>query len=177
MIWSPYSSLIIAIDALAASVLILLMLRKRKPVTLPADRYDALSKGGGMLTWIKVRIFVGLLSLVNDLIRLNKLLQLPEVNTATVQAAITLVVVSIGLLALTFLFSFVRKQVFPVLYIAAVAYEIAISALSQDEVGIIVHMLVESLFILYLFRSAAVAIVYGTRPVTIESASEKTSLL
>jgi hypothetical protein len=113
----------------------------------PAIPHDGLYGLGGWLIWFQLRIYLGIIRAFNDM------------STLGIDM---FVVISIGLLIVCLVFFYRKKMVFRIWYIASIG-AIALDYLYYISMGLaaavpilIASLMIESLFVVALFRSKRV---------------------
>ena len=150
--------------ALIAGLLIFLLLRRKKtPLLIPQARYDSLNRFGGVLAWMLARVIIGALVQFGSLAQASGWILL-------LQTAALLMLGTVAVLM------FLRSPAFPAAYVFAVLF-LAVSSVLVRNYAVAVGSLVgESLFIIYLFQSARVAILYRARRVEVDHPKIQTVL-
>lgn len=140
---------------LVAFLILMLQLGRRKVITIPQTQYDKLNNVGGVLAWMGFRMIVG------------ALVQLGSLSMAVIPLYTVLGIVSIALLVASFITMFIRNSTFVLMYIITVIYTIIVDILFMEYPIAISTGFVEMLFIIYLFSSVRVALLYKTKKVSI----------
>ena len=148
----------LAIGAAVAILLLLLLFRnKNKTLTVTQQEYNKINRIGGLLILMAIRIFVGII------------LGFPMIRMMVPGTYFFCFLILVVLYIVTLILLFIKNRYFIAVYILVTIYAVILPATFNEYISLVSTAIVESLFMLYLFKSKRVAIVYKTKKISIEN--------
>lgn len=160
LIQYPFNSAVLFATLIAGTAIAVLLLRllyknKNKSLTVSRVQYNNLNRIGGLLAFMAFRLIIGII------IGLGSIPQIPP------GAYLTGYILIIILIVFNLVLLFAKTRLFIAMYTLTDIYTVILYATFLNYSGAVVTGVIEALFILYLFRSSRVAVVYKTKDIII----------
>jgi hypothetical protein len=152
-------------------ILFFVLLRlKNKTLTITQTEYDNSKSLGATLIFISIRLFIGIIVSLVSLASVAEYSWYPGVPESIVFSIVIMV-----LMVVTLVLLYTKKKAFVLSYITIMLVSFCYSIATYQSTYAGISIPVEIWFIIYIFRSSRVAVLYGTRQVRIEEIADPLS--